>query len=343
MSDKKDIDFVIAWVDGSDKEWQKLKALYENENRVIEKSGVAHYRDWGILRYWFRAVEKYAPWVRKVHFITCGQKPEWLNLNHSKLNFVKHEDYIPHQWLPTFSSHPIELNIFRIEGLSEQFVYFNDDMFLNAPVKPEDFFVKGLPCDCAGLNPGPTYMGSAAVTNVTLNNLLTVSKYFKFRKQFKANFTKWINLKYGSKILFKTLLCFPFCYWGPYLGIHTSHSAISYLKSTFIEVWEKAKEDCELTSSHRFRDKSDVNQWLMEYWQIMSGNFYPRRTNTVASYGSEKIDSNLTIVIDEILKHRHKIICVNDGLAIKNFDEVSAKIREAYSQILPKKSSFEIY
>lgn len=69
----------------------------------------------GYLKYWFRGVEKYAPWVHKIYFVTCGQKPDWLNENHDKLVLVNHEDYIPHEYLPTFSSHTIELNFHRIK------------------------------------------------------------------------------------------------------------------------------------------------------------------------------------------------------------------------------------
>ena len=125
---QSDIDFVLIWVDDSDIEWQKSKARYKGEELKFNVNDV-RYRDWGTLKYWFRAVEKYAPWVHKIHFVTCGHVPEWLNLNHPKLNFVKHEDYIPAEFLPTFSSHAIELNLHRIKGLANKFVYFNDDTF----------------------------------------------------------------------------------------------------------------------------------------------------------------------------------------------------------------------
>ena len=138
------MDFVLIWVDGGDAEWQKEKAKYSG---TPVDNAAARFRDWGLLKYWFRGVEKFAPWVDKVHFVTCGHTPEWLNLEHPKINFVKHSEYIPEKYLPTFNSHTIELNLHRIKGLSEEFVYFNDDMFIVGPSKPADFFRKGLPCD----------------------------------------------------------------------------------------------------------------------------------------------------------------------------------------------------
>ena len=87
------IDFVITWVDGNDPEWQKERNKYLSDKIDLNSNQNAdcRYRDIGTLRYWFRAVEKYAPWVNKIHFITWGHLPKWLNTEHEKLNIVKQE------------------------------------------------------------------------------------------------------------------------------------------------------------------------------------------------------------------------------------------------------------
>jgi len=118
----KPIDFVMIWVDGNDPEWQKEKAKYDGSVVTTANSEV-RYRDWDNLQYWFRAVEKYAPWVNKIHFVTWGHIPKWLDTTNPKLNIVKHSDFIPEEYLPTFSSHTIELNLHRIEGLAEIFQF----------------------------------------------------------------------------------------------------------------------------------------------------------------------------------------------------------------------------
>ena len=169
MEEKKEtqIDFVIAWVDGGDPAWQRERDRYgkmgektaAEETGEREKSGVAYdtrdvrYRDWDCLRFWFRSVEQNAPWVHKIYFVTWGHVPKWLNGNHPKLEIVRHEDYIPGEFLPTFNSHTIELNFHCIPGLSEQFVYFNDDMFLLQQVSPGQFFRDGKPLDMLALQP----------------------------------------------------------------------------------------------------------------------------------------------------------------------------------------------
>src|SRR5690554_4129292 len=99
------IDFVITWVDGSDPIWQKEKQQYFPDDITDGQ----RFRDWDNLKYWFRAVEKFAPWVNKIHFITWGHTPKFLNLDHPKLNIVNHKDYLKPEYLPTYNSNAIEL------------------------------------------------------------------------------------------------------------------------------------------------------------------------------------------------------------------------------------------
>ena len=80
MSERiSDIDFVMIWVDGNDLEWRKSKAKYNGDEELFNINDV-RYRDWDTLHYWFRCVEKFAPWVRKIHFVTCGHVPQWAGI-----------------------------------------------------------------------------------------------------------------------------------------------------------------------------------------------------------------------------------------------------------------------
>ena len=137
------IDFVLTWVDGSDPDWLAQRREYQPGRGT--DAGESRYRDWDNLQYWFRGVEKFAPWVNKIYFVTWGHVPKWLNTAHEKIQIVKHEDFMAPAYLPTFNINSIELNLHRIKGLSEHFVFFNDDMFLIDSVRPEDFFKNGFP------------------------------------------------------------------------------------------------------------------------------------------------------------------------------------------------------
>ena len=131
------IDIVVLWVDGNDEEWLKEKNKYI-DNRGDKKDN--RFRDCNNLQYVFRGIEKYVPWVNRVFFITWGHLPKWLDVNNKKLEIVKHEEFIPKEYLPTFNSNVIEMNLFRIKNLSSKFVIFNDDLFILKNLKPEDFF-----------------------------------------------------------------------------------------------------------------------------------------------------------------------------------------------------------
>ena len=146
------IDFVLFWVDPENRQWQQEKAEYRAKAFGIpeqEASLAIRYRDWDNLQYWFRGVEKYAPWVRKIYFVTWGAVPKWLNTEHPKLEIIYDRDILPEGCAPVFSPNPKEINLHRIPGLSEHFVYFNDDMFLTQNTVPGDFFEGGLPREMA--------------------------------------------------------------------------------------------------------------------------------------------------------------------------------------------------
>ena len=153
-----DIDFVVTWVNMDDPEWQNEFAKYSG-NKDNTKNGVskARFRDYGFLKYWFRGIEKFAPWVRKIHFVTSGQKPEWLDENNPKIHLVNHKDFIPAGFLPTYNSVVIERYMYRIPGLADHFVYFNDDFYIINHITPERFFKNGLPCDIAVFDYNPSW------------------------------------------------------------------------------------------------------------------------------------------------------------------------------------------
>lgn len=93
------------------------------------------------LRYSLRSLEKFAPWVRHVYIITNGQIPYWINMESNRLSIVTHQEIFPNtSHLPTFSSPAIESHLHRIPGLSQKFIYMNDDVMFGKEVWPDDFY-----------------------------------------------------------------------------------------------------------------------------------------------------------------------------------------------------------
>lgn len=328
------IDIVIPWVDPNDPAWQAEKRKYQQDSNEEEDVREIRYRDWDNLKYVFRSIDKCAPWVRKVHFITCGQVPEWMNVNNPKLNLVNHEDYIPHEYLPTFSSHVIELNMHRIKDLSEQFIYINDDIFFLRELKPENFFRNGLPCDVNIANLIVPYR--VRFTPIVFKTVAYINKHFNKRESIKKRPGQFINPKYGFAGLVSFLM---FVKWEDYTGFYNHHLAHSFLKRTLETVWEEEPEILKETSSHRFRDNNDVNQYIFRFWQLASGEFYP---STLHGKNFKATNSDNKKIIKYIRKKKGRMICINDDESIKDFERVKQSINAELERLYPNKCSFEI-
>lgn len=328
------MDFVVTWVDGSDRAWREEKARYSGEG-VIDSSE-ERYRDWGLFRYWFRGVEKFAPWVRKVHLVTWGHLPEWLDLDHPKLHIVRHEDYIPREFLPTFNSNVLEIYLHKIEGLADRFVYFNDDMHLVGHVRPEDFFKNGKPCDMLAFQPVVANPKNPVMSHILLNCSLVLCKYFDKRENVKKQPGKYYKPGYPPLYFFYNLLelAFPL-----FTGFYTVHGPSPFCRETFEELWEKEGELFTEMSVHRFRSSGDVTQYLFREWQKLSGNFVPSNVQRTMQYYDIREDNRALARILERKKKR--IVCVNDGQVRGDFDRIRAELTGVFEGILPERSSFE--
>ena len=323
------IDFVVTWVDGSDKAWLKEKEKYQP---TADMDGdIVRYRDFDTLKYMLRSIEKFAPWVRKVFLVTNGQVPKWLNLSCKKLQLVKHSDFIPHEYLPTFNPQTIEWHLHKIEGLSENFVYFNDDVILTNDVKPKDFFKNGLPKDTFGL--GMT-RPVALFSHICFNNMMVLNKHFPFKQTIKKNRHKFFSLKQG-KIFFRNVILSS---RHVFYGMYEPHVTLALKKGYFELLWKCEGEWIHSTCQNKFRSKNDITIWLVRYWQMLNGDFYPRN----ASFGRFfEIDDFFKIEKIKMSRKR-KVICINDSeVARVDFLEMRGKISKLFDEFLGNYSDFE--
>lgn len=322
------IDFVITWVDGNDEKWLAEKQKYSN---VKGDSSKNRFREYDNLQYLFRGIEKYAPWVNKVYFITWGHLPVWLNTNCEKLEIINHKDYIPTEYLPTFSSNVIEMNLHRIESLSEKFVVFNDDFFVLKNLKQKDFFENDLPKDMYIEFVKQNCSNRHKIMKRNYDEI--INKYFSKKDFVKNNLSRVFNLKYGMKN-FKTLSNIgkkEFC------DFHNEHLTRPFLKKTFKEIWEKEFEKVDAACKNKFRADNDLGTMICRYWQLLSGNFIP--TGSMGKYFDLSNDNSQ--IIKAIEKHKHKIICVNDADPNIDFEKAKQELNMVLQKTLPNKSSFE--
>lgn len=328
-----DIDFVIAWVDGSDPAWCAERVKYD-PNAKDAKHLAERYRDWDNLQYWFRAVETYAPWVHKVYFVTWGHVPAWLNPDCEKLVIVNHKDFIPAEYLPTFNANTIELNFHRIPGLSEHFVFFNDDMFLTRPVKPEDFFRNGLPRD--ELIQDAVRFTPNSIGHLIGSDLALLNKHFDKKQLRRQPVTHLINPGYGLLNLYRNLVL---TIWPYYTGFYCSHICASYLKSTLEKVWELEPEVLHQTCLCRTRAATNVNQYLFKFWQLVEGSFVPRPVKFGRAFHlTDQFDEALA---DAIENSRYSTVCINDTELVSNFEVQKERVKALFQKKLPQKCGFE--
>jgi hypothetical protein len=347
------IDIVLPWVDFNDPLWRK-----ELEKYATKSIDFSQYRNWDNLEYLFRGIDKFMPWVNKIFFITYGHLPNWLNTEHPKLIIITHEEFLKKSSLPIFSIIPIEINLHNIKGLSEKFIYFNDDTFVLKEVKSEEFFKNNLPVDFLKLS----LPHEGVIRNILSNNMDLINKNFN-RHTYKysqkqiiyKNLKKFFNFDYGMKALIRSFYLSRF---DRFLGFEDPHQPQAFLKSTFEKVWNKEKEYLNNVSQSRFRSCGDINQYFFRYWQLLEGNFVQAdytRLRATRKYKNIKFQKDAYEVVEDLKSNKYQLYCINDGFInddgrFYRKDDVSQEeflvcknlIIEALNNIFPEKSSFEL-
>ncbi|MEG0099409.1 MAG: capsular biosynthesis protein [Citrobacter sp.] len=333
-----DIDFVVLWVDSCDPDWQenfsKCKQEHTHEDAAAH---AARFRDMGIFNYWFRCVESYAPWVRKIHLVTCGQIPSWLDTTNEKLNIVFHKDFIPDEYLPTFNSNAIELNIHKIKGLSDKFVLFNDDTFITSPLKENFYFENGYPNDFLIIKKNlPENKNNIIMGASDFLNLSVVNSYFTKSEIMRGAMGKYYSLRYGRRVIKNFLNRKE----SVFEGFYSRHLPQPFLKSTFEELWEYERVLLEESSRVKFRSPLYVTQYLFRYWQLAKGRFNPtepKKRGVYFNLTSENINEAINTLTDGTAQ-----ACFNDTEMLTDFVKVTNALKNAFDEILGDKSSFEI-
>ena len=198
----EEIDAVITWVDGSDPAYQSRHKDQLGKRRDFKKQFMQE--DEIVLC--VSSIIKFAPFIRKVFIVTDGQSP---NLNEirrfvatDKISIIDHKEIFEgfESFLPTFNIRSIDALLHKIKGLSEKFIYFNDDMFLIKESSASDWFEN---------NKG-VLTGNWAKTYNTqpLKKIAnTVKNILKIRPSYNAGQSMAANLAGFDKEYFKSYHC----------------------------------------------------------------------------------------------------------------------------------------
>ena len=331
MHNDEGIDLILPWVDAGDADWINELTKYTPADIDYRR-----FQSWDNLQYVLRGIERNMPWINRVFFVTWGHLPKWLNEENERLVIVKHNDYIPSKYLPTFNSNTIEMNYWRIDGLSERFILFNDDLIPLEPIPKEYYFKDGLPCEEAV----ETHFILKADKGMDLqmnyacvNNMVIINRHFDKRQVVKNNYDKWFSSVYGERLKQNENLSF----WNNFESFVYPHEAMPMLKSVLQEIWEKEPEMLDTASQNKFRSYSDVTQRLITIWQICSGKFVPTKFRGKLYLVDH---DNYRVVSNDIICQRYPIISLNE-MVTEDFSIIKEAINGALQSVFPEKSAFE--
>ena len=236
--DQMPIDAVYTWVDGSDPLWIKKRDNAVNQNNKVSKQSVniGRYKDNKELKYSIRSLHKFAPWIKKIFIVTDNQVPDWLKISDEKIKIVDHTEIFKGKGkLPTFNSKAIEARIHHIEGLSEHFLYFNDDVFLGKPCSKNTFFNK---------SGKPIYYVSQIIPFPS-RRFLDIS-YIEASKQNEFQYGA-INSRKLIYNKYRKLISYDF-----------RHGVKSFIKSDVFKLEKIFKPQLGNTINHNFRTNQDI-------------------------------------------------------------------------------------
>lgn len=336
-----DIDFVVTWVDATDEQWKKEKSEYLLKEGCCSasQSGEARYRDWGLLRFWFRCVEKNAPWVRRIHLVTNGQVPAWFNLSNPKVELNVHSSFMVQDSLPSFNSTAIELQFGNIDSLAEHFVYFNDDMFLVQPVSPDFFFQNGKRADIFCERHPVRFMGTVFSKHLhndidAINSLVDDKRKLISRD---IGFGKWFSPQLPLSYRISNALNYFFS--KRFVGFSVEHIPFAYKKSYYDVLWDELNPVLSASVRNKFRSPQDLNQYLLRYYSIITNDYFlsPDTRGVFCTLKEYEVACN-AILGDS----KSPLLCINDVDYVPYDEQKVAKIRQAFSIRYPEKSSFEL-
>ena len=312
------IDLVIPWVNGEDPHWQQKAAPYlTNKDFSGER-----FRDWEILKYLFRSIDRYLPWINRIYLVTDNQVPTWLDTENSHVQVIDHREIIDHRFLPTFNSNAILMNAYKIPNLSEHFMIIEDDMLFTRPAKPEDFFVNGQPRDFlieSPISPNENF------AYILMNTMMLINRKFDKRQVLKKLRNKYFNPHYGIEIVRSLGSCFY------------RHCVQPYLKSEFKYVVEDVfPTECRETISHRVRGNYDISEWIVRYYNLVTGNFVPSSPQRYRYFEIGQFEDIRQAMNDE----KYFSICINDH-DVQHFSQNADQLQSILNQKFGQTSSFE--
>jgi hypothetical protein len=305
------IDVVYTWVDGADRAWLRRRAEADQSPYHAESANAARFHDRDELRFSLRSLYLNAPWVRHVYLVTDRQRPHWLDEDAPGITVIDHSELFDDpDCLPTFNSHAIETQLHRIEGLSEHFLYFNDDMFVGKPVGPQMFFE---PSGLTRFFPAQTFIGMDPVST--------------------ADSPPNAAFKNDRALLERA--------FGRTISRMMKHVPYPLQRSVLAEVEKEFDAELSQTAQSAFRNVTDVSTvTLQHYYAYFTGRaVHGEAQDAYVELGMPDVAERLELLLE---RRDRETFCINDaGLPEALVEERSAMMRRFLESYFPVPSPWE--
>lgn len=317
------IDVVYTWVDSDDEKFNEERLKFQNSSTSetlqgkAESTDIARFQSHDELKYSIRSLMKYAPWVNHIYIVTNGQIPKWLDTNNTKVTIIPHSTIIDSQFLPTFNSHVIESSLYKIPGLSEHYIYFNDDVILTRDLSPSYFFT------------------SSGLAKLFITNSRLPNSY----KNVKDTPTQWASKNSRELLHAET------GFWAEAMFAHTFHPQRKSVHESIEHLWHEQLNVCR---QNRFRDISDINMatFLHHHFAILTGQALATRTKCIYFNirSPQAAQHYKTLLARKGSEYSPHSICLNDHTSSnKNIlSNYEAKLQSFLETYYPDVSEVEI-
>ena len=294
------IDVVIPYVDSTDPIWQETYI-----DAGMEFVSATRFRSWGTLRYLFRGIATYMPFIHKIHLLVSGksQVPDWLNTE--LVHVVCHSDFIPENYLPVYNSCTIECFLGNIPDLAEHFIYFNDDIFPINTMSASDFFYNDLPC-------------LSFIEHVSAMRMI----YCLQCRSGIDMITKMLNVEEYPKDEI----------------LSPEHSAIPMLRSTLKKVSAECNSAIKFSIT-KLRSVKNVNQYIYSYYHFFTNTYTPG----VCSNMYIEVTSDLNPVKLTLNNKYIKLMCLNDCGGVGDYELTQAQIVDLFKKKYPDLCQYELF
>lgn len=299
------IDAVVTWVDGNDpahkkkKEQLLLQGSFPAKQPLTAGITTSRFADNNELFYCLSSIRKFAPWVRKIYIVTDDQAPTFLTETLCRswnIEIVDHRViFETYEWaLPTFNSISIETAIWRIPGLSDRFIYFNDDFSIMKPVGTNDFFEDNkvvLPGEWRRLQSyGPLRFKLSHIANRMAAKYLGINRAMSAMQQMRAAELAGFKKRY----------------------YHSPHVPHPVFRKTLAEFYSQNADIFRENIRYPFRDASQhVSIFLANHLEIARDTaIFRDQSECLMICGNRDTRRNITKKIDLLENGQARFLCI---------------------------------